>query len=273
MTVDIEFLGASPIQRLKKLMQILRDPHTGCPWDREQRYGTISPYTIEEAYEVADAVERGDMADLKEELGDLLFQVIFFTQMSAEDKLFGFDDVCDDLTRKMVRRHPHIFGNEAQRKDAAHQTHAWEAMKAQEREAKGQTQDNTSLLDNVPLGLPALTRAEKLQKRAARVGFDWPSLDGVMDKITEEAQELVDAHKDGYQDNIEDEIGDLLFSVANLARKMGVAPETALRRTNHKFTSRFQYIEAQAAHNNTAIEELSLDQMEAYWQEAKDKLS
>ena len=268
-TPDIDFLGSSPISRLKTLMKTLRDPVKGCPWDRAQSFSTIAPYTIEEAYEVADAIERGDMNDLKEELGDLMFQIVFYAQMAEEDALFNLDDICDQLTQKMVRRHPHIFAQAGQR-NAAEQTQAWADIKAQERAQKLARSDSPpSLLADVPLNLPALNRAEKLQKRAARVGFDWPSLDGVIDKISEEAAELADAHAQMDADSIEDEMGDLLFAVTNLSRKLGVNPETALRRTNKKFTNRFEYIEQQADTQDKKLDDMSLDEMEALWQAAK----
>ena len=267
--MDISSLGVTPVTRLKNLMKKLRDPKTGCPWDREQSFATIAPYTIEEAYEVADAIERDHMDDLKEELGDLMFQVIFHAQIADEKGFFDFDGICDGLTEKMVRRHPHVFVQGDQR-SAHEQTKAWETMKAEERAQKQARQDGPiSLLADVPVNLPALTRAEKLQKRAARVGFDWPSLDGVIDKISEEAQELAQAHDKMDADSIEDEMGDLLFAVTNLSRKLGVDPETALRRTNKKFCTRFHYIEQQASDNDTSIEQLTLDEMEAHWQAAK----
>ena len=270
--MDISSLGVTPVTRLTNLMKKLRDPIDGCPWDRQQTFKTIAPYTIEEAYEVADAIERGRMEDLKEELGDLMFQVVFYAQMADEQDIFNLDDICDSLTEKMVRRHPHVFGDK-KRDGAAAQPGAWEAIKAKERAEKqaqnGQDNGMISLLSNVPVGLPALTRAEKLQKRAAQVGFDWPSLDGVIDKITEEAQELAEAYKQNQPDAIEDEMGDLLFAVTNLSRKMGIDPETALRRTNRKFSTRFKYIEMQAENEGKTLDELSLDEMETHWLNAK----
>ena len=261
MTTDISFLGTTPIERLKTLMDKLR---TGCPWDAEQTFESIAPYTIEEAYEVSEAIDRKDMVSLREELGDLLFQVIFQTTISSEVVGFNFDDVCDDLTRKMVDRHPHVFEFTDDR-TSQEQTVSWEEVKAAERNAKG----HMSLLDDVPLALPELMRAAKLQKRAARVGFDWPNLDGVMDKIVEEAQEVADAAASKNQDAIENEIGDLLFAVTNLARKLDVDPELALRRTNSKFTKRFNHIESSAKANARNVKDMSLDEMEALWQEAK----
>lgn len=263
---DISFLGGTPLVRLKALMAKLRSPKGGCPWDVEQTFETIAPYTIEEAYEVSDAITRKDMSALREELGDLMFQVVFHAQIAEENGDFNFENVCDDLTRKMVRRHPHVFG-EGDDRNAAEQTIAWEDIKAQEREGKS-VSEPVSVLDGVALALPALQRAEKLQKRAARVGFDWPNLDGVIDKITEEAQEVAQATS---PDEQEDEIGDLLFAVTNLARRLGVDPENALRRTNRKFTQRFQSIEQAARDQNRAMTELSLDEMETQWQAAKTK--
>ena len=261
MSTDITFLGSSPIERLKTLMDKLR---VGCPWDAEQTFETIAPYTIEEAYEVSEAIDNKDMLSLREELGDLLFQVIFQTKISSEIAGFDFDDVCDDLTRKMVDRHPHVFQFTDDR-TADEQTVSWEETKAAERDAKG----HTSLLDDVPLALPELMRAAKLQKRAARVGFDWPSLDGVIEKIKEEADELTEAAESKDRDAIEDEMGDLLFAVTNLARKLGVDPELALRRTNSKFTSRFKHIEKTAKTEARELKDMSLDDMEALWQAAK----
>jgi len=241
---DITFLGATPYERLKALMNRLR---TECPWDSQQSFDTIAPYTIEEAYEVSDAIDHKDMNALKEELGDLLFQVLFHSIMAAEIDAFDLDDVCDSLTRKMVERH------------------SWENIKAKERQNKGYQ----SLLDDVALALPALMRAEKLQKRAASVGFDWPDLSGVFAKIDEETHEVTQALTMNDQDALEDEIGDLIFAVTNLARKTSIDPEKALRRTNQKFYDRFRYIEKVAQANGQKVEELSLDEMEALWQASK----
>ena len=258
---DISFLGNTPIARLKALMDALRER---CPWDSQQSFSTIAPYTIEESYEVAEAIRQNDMPALKEELGDLLFQVIFHAKMGDETSAFDFDSICDALTAKMVARHPHVFGGNDGR-SAQQQTASWEVMKAQERKAKG----HESLLADVALALPELMRAEKLQKRAARVGFDWPNLDGVYEKIDEELDEVREAISSQNKDAMEDEIGDLLFAVTNLARKTGINPEQALRRTNQKFTDRFAYIEAQAKLQNREMSALSLDEMEALWQQAK----
>ncbi|PHR56796.1 MAG: nucleoside triphosphate pyrophosphohydrolase [Robiginitomaculum sp.] len=255
-------LGDTPIERLKSLMARLRDPQTGCPWDIEQTFATIAPYTIEEAYEVSDAIDKNDMGELKEELGDLLLQVIFHAQMSKEQGEFHFDDVCDTIVHKMISRHPHVFGDESER-DSKTQTLEWEKLKEKERGQKG----SASILDGIASALPALMRAEKLQKRAARVGFDWPNAQQVIAKITEEAEEVAEALALGEpQHRIHEEVGDLLFAVTNLARKLGVDPEHALRDTNRKFTTRFQYIETNA---ERAMSDMSLDEMEALWQKAK----
>jgi len=243
---DITFLGATPYERLKALMNRLR---TECPWDSQQSFDTIAPYTIEEAYEVSDA---------------LLFQVLFHSIMAAEIDAFDLDDVCDSLTRKMVERHPYIFKYHAS-ENTNEQTISWENIKAKERQNKGYQ----SLLDDVALALPALMRAEKLQKRAASVGFDWPDLSGVFAKIDEETHEVTQALTMNDQDALEDEIGDLIFAVTNLARKTSIDPEKALRRTNKKFYDRFRYIEKVAQANGQKVEELSLDEMEALWQAAK----
>ena len=261
-------LGDTPYERVKTLMEALRTPKTGCPWDIEQTFETIAPYTIEEAYEVGDAIAKQDMGALKEELGDLLFQVLFHARMAEENGEFNLDDVCDGLTDKMVRRHPHVFGDEAQRSSAEAQLAAWESMKAEER-AGQKTDKPVSVLDGVALALPALTRAEKLQKRAARVGFDWPDLGGVIDKIVEEAQELSEAAESGDKAEIQDEMGDLIFAVANLARKLDIDPEEALRQTNHKFTRRFQHIEKTARSKGRDLNDMNLDEMETIWQAAK----
>lgn len=260
--------GTTPYQRVKQLMAALRNPNGGCPWDLEQNFKSIVPYTIEEAYEVADAVARGDMGELKNELGDLLLQVVFHSQMASELGHFDLDDVTDGLVDKMVSRHPHVF-EDANERTAQGQTLAWEEIKAQERKAKGETDGPKSVLADVALALPALMRAEKLQKRAARVGFDWPDTDGVLEKIVEEVGEVAEAAQSGDMDAIEDEIGDLLFAVTNLARKLGVDPEVALRRTNDKFTRRFMSIENGAKESGRDITDMSLDDMEALWVAAK----
>ena len=256
----------APMARLLAVMRALRDPDHGCPWDVQQDFTTIAPYTIEEAYEVADAIERGRMDELREELGDLLFQVVFHAQMASEAGHFGFDDVADAITAKMVRRHPHVFGS-AEERDAESQTRAWEAQKAEERARKGG--DDPSVLADVPLALPALTRAEKIMKRAARVGFDWPTIEGVFAKIDEELAETREAVAEGDADHIAEEIGDLLSTVVNLARKLDVDPEAALRASNAKFERRFRSIEQALKVQGRSPNEATLDEMEALWLEAK----
>lgn len=252
------------IEGLLEVMRRLRDPNGGCPWDQEQTFDTIAPYTVEEAYEVADAIQREDMRDLKEELGDLLFQVVFHARLAEELGLFTFEDVAAGIRDKLIRRHPHVFGDEAHRTSAA-QTVAWEATKAEERKAK----NKTGLLDDVPVGLPALTRAAKLTKRAARVGFDWPSVDEVLDKLDEETTELKAELAAGDMPKARGELGDLLFVLANLARKMDVEPEDALRLTNAKFVRRFQSIEAELAARGKTPEQSDLAEMDALWNAAK----
>jgi MazG family protein len=257
--------AATALLDLLRLMAQLRDQRTGCPWDIAQTFATIAPYTIEEAYEVADAIQRQDMRALREELGDLLFQVVFHSQMAQEQGLFGFADVAADLTAKMTARHPHVFGA-ASARSAEEQTRAWEDMKAAERARKGQGRP-VSLLDDVPAALPALTRAEKLTKRAARIGFDWPHPEAVLEKLHEELAEVADARATRDQAGVAEEIGDLLFVIANLARKLSVDPEEALRQANVKFTRRFQHMEAAL---ETAPEAKGdLEALEALWLEAK----
>jgi MazG family protein len=252
-----------PIDRLLAIMARLRDPERGCPWDREQNFGTIAPYTIEEAYEVADAIERGDVAALKDELGDLLFQVVFHARMAEETGHFDFDAVATAIADKMVRRHPHVFGD-ARIGSVAAQNEAWEAHKAAERKAGGQS---GSVLDGVALGYPALLRAAKISRRAARIGFDWPDAASVIAKIDEEVSEIqAEMEAGGAPERIEDEVGDLLFAAANLARKLAVEPETALRRATEKFERRFRRVEALAAERGIGPD---LDALEALWQEVK----
>ncbi|MBO6559019.1 MAG: nucleoside triphosphate pyrophosphohydrolase [Nisaea sp.] len=264
----------SPIERLRQVMAALRDPQHGCPWDIEQTFETIAPYTIEEAYEVADAIAQGDMPHLEEELGDLLLQVIYYTQMGSEAGHFDFDSVADGIAEKMIRRHPHVFGGESVA-DSEAQTRNWEAQKAEERARKAaEAGVRPSALDGVSAAFPALMRAVKLQKRASRVGFDWPDAERVLDKIDEEIGEVraemtADPAKRD-MDRLEDEVGDLLFVCVNLARKLGVDPESALRRCNRKFESRFRMVETlmQDEHGRT-LEESELEDMEALWQRAK----
>jgi nucleoside triphosphate diphosphatase len=252
-----------PITTLLDIMARLRDRERGCPWDREQNFATIAPFTIEEAYEVADAIERGDMTALKDELGDLLFQVVFHARMAEEAGLFDFDDVANAISDKMLRRHPHVFGD-AEIGSAAAQTEAWEAHKAAERAARG---NSASVLDGVALAYPALLRAAKISRRAARIGFDWPDAPSVIAKVEEEVAEIEAEMRDGGAPNrLEDEIGDLLFAAANLARKLDIEPETALRRATAKFERRFRQVEALAVERGARRD---LDALEALWQEVK----
>ncbi|VAV88083.1 Nucleoside triphosphate pyrophosphohydrolase MazG [hydrothermal vent metagenome] len=260
------------IEDLLTIMERLRNPDGGCPWDIEQDFSTIAPYTIEEAYEVAEAIEMGDMLHLKDELGDLLFQVVFHTQMAQEKGHFTFDDVVTAICDKMTRRHPHVFGDAAYR-DAEQQTVAWEAQKAEERKDKNQT---ASVLDGVTPALPALTRAIKLQNRAARVGFDWPDTVQVLDKLNEEmaelSHELVEAGKGSDNaDKITEEFGDMMFVYANLARHLDIDAETALRSANHKFERRFRQVEQMANAQGKSLDEMSLDQMDTLWDRVKEQ--
>jgi tetrapyrrole methylase family protein/MazG family protein/ATP diphosphatase len=254
-----------PIDRLLAIMARLRDPATGCPWDQEQTFATIAPYTVEEAYEVADAVERGDLSDLRDELGDLLLQVVFHARMAEEEGLFGFEDVARAINDKMIRRHPHVFGVESYG-SLAEQKAGWESLKAEERGAKGRA---ASLLDDVPVGLPALTRAVKLSRRAARVGFVWPSVKEVLEKLDEEVEELKAEIAAGDVEKARQEMGDVLFVVANLARTLDVDPEDSLRSANAKFTRRFRYIEEKLAERGKRPEDSDLAEMDALWDEAK----
>ncbi|WP_299282003.1 nucleoside triphosphate pyrophosphohydrolase [uncultured Tateyamaria sp.] len=253
------------IERLLEIMRRLRDPGTGCPWDIEQTFQTIAPYTIEEAYEVADAIERQDWAELEGELGDLLLQSVYHAAIGAEAGHFTFQSIVTNISNKMVARHPHVFGDESRDKSAVQQTRDWEAIKASERAGKAQA----GTLDGVATNLPALLRALKLQKRAARVGFDWPDTSHVLDKLQEEAAELVEARDTLDHDQMVDEMGDLLFVVANLARHLDIDPEEALRRTNAKFTRRFGAIEAELATRGKRPTDSTLDEMDALWNDAK----
>lgn len=258
-------LPQDPMHRLRAIMARLRDPVTGCPWDIEQTFASIAPYTIEEAYEVADAIERGDMDELRGELGDLLFQSVFHAQMAEDAGKFDFDDVARAIGDKMIARHPHVFGDESNAKSAAQQVADWETVKAAERAAKAKG----GVLDDVALGLPALMRAEKLQNRAARVGFDWPDIAMVINKISEEAEELVEARDTLSHDKVTEEMGDLLFVMANLARHLKVDPEVALRGANAKFVRRFSYIEQELAARSSSPERSTLEEMDALWDAAK----
>ncbi len=257
--------AAAEIQRLIAIMAALRDKQTGCPWDIEQDFASIAPYTIEEAHEVADAIARQAWDELPGELGDLLLQVVFHAQMAAEAGMFDFTDVAQAISDKLVARHPHVFGDESRDKSAAQQVRDWEAIKAQERAARAERGG----LEGVALGLPALTRAVKLQNRAARVGFDWPGPAQVLDKLAEETAELVQAQAGADPAHLAEEFGDLLFVMANLARHLDIDPEEALRAANAKFTRRFQSIESALAAQGRRPEDSTLDEMDALWNAAK----
>jgi ATP diphosphatase len=257
-------LDLTPSRDIAVLLEVMKRLREGCPWDKVQTFDTIAPYTIEEAYEVASAIAEKDFKALPGELGDLLFQVVFHARMAEEEGRFAFGDVVEAVTAKMIRRHPHVFGDEQAKTDATSQKDFWEKLKESERAAAGQT----SLLDDVASALPALTRAEKLQRRAGTIGFDWNNAQLVLEKVAEEAREILAAET---QDEREDEIGDLLFVIANLARHLKVDPEAALRRTNAKFTRRFQHIEAALAAQGIKPGDSSLEEMEALWLEAKAK--
>jgi tetrapyrrole methylase family protein/MazG family protein/ATP diphosphatase len=254
-----------PIDRLLAIMARLRAPEDGCPWDLEQTFETIAPYTVEEAYEVADAIERGDLSDLKEELGDLLLQVVFHAQMAEEQGAFSFDDVARAINDKMIRRHPHVFADETYA-SLADQKQGWEELKAVERAGKGKA---ASLLDDVPVGLPGLTRAVKLSKRAATVGFVWPTVQDVVAKLHEEVGEMLVEIEAGDLEKARDEIGDVLFVVANLARTLDVDPEDAVRATNAKFVRRFNHVERRLAERGKTPDQSDLAEMDGLWDEAK----
>jgi ATP diphosphatase len=262
------------IEQLIEVMAALRTPVTGCPWDLEQTFSTIAPYTIEEAYEVADAIERGDMGELKEELGDLLLQVVYHARLAEERKAFDFADVVEAITSKMVRRHPHVFGEEAARSSGVAKGF-WEQIKATERKAKAVSAaiDDAvppqSLLDEVPVGLPALTRAVKLQDKAAKAGFDWPSLVPVLAKLKEELAELEAVVAERQQSKIAEEFGDLLFVIANVARHLRIDPEAALRSANAKFMRRFRHIEERLAEVGKTPDQSNLQEMDGLWDDAK----
>ena len=252
--------------RLLEIMDRLRDPDTGCPWDIEQTFQTIAPYTIEEAYEVADAIEREAWDDLESELGDLLLQAVYHAALGAAAGHFTFDSIVSTISDKMVARHPHVFGNETRDKSADQQTRDWEAVKAAERAGRAQA----GTLDGVAVGLPALLRAVKLQKRAARVGFDWPSTTQVLEKIVEEVGELEEARANKDVNALAEEFGDLLFVMANLARHLKIDPETALRAANAKFTRRFQGVEALLAETGTRPQDSNLAEMDLLWDQVKE---
>jgi ATP diphosphatase len=260
---------------LVEIMARLRDPETGCPWDVEQDFSTIRNYTIEEAYEVADAIEREDFDDLRDELGDLLLQPVYHAQMASERGLFDIGDVIEAVTGKMIRRHPHVFGPDAA-KDAAAATVRWDAIKAEERARKAAIRPAAappSLLDDVPQVLPALSRAEKLTKRAASVGFDWPDTPSVLAKVREELGEVEAAARESDRAAVAEELGDLLFAIANLCRHLGVPAEAALRDANAKFSRRFAYVEARAREDGVPLDTAGLDRLDGYWNEirARDK--
>ncbi len=255
----------TPINRLIEIMARLRDPLSGCPWDLEQDFKSIAAYTVEEAYEVADAIERERYDELKDELGDLLLQVVFHARMAQEADLFDFSDVAAAINDKMVRRHPHVFGDAVQR-DSAAQTVEWEAQKARER---AESRKGDGVLADIPLALPAVKRAQKLQARAARVGFDWPDAAQVFEKLAEEVDEVKQAILSNDPEEIAEEIGDLMFVCTNLGRKLNVNVEAATRSANAKFERRFGYIERTLAANGRRPEEASLEEMEALWVEAK----
>ena len=256
-----------PIDRLLDIMARLRDPQRGCPWDREQTWSSIVPHTIEEAYEIADAVARGDADQVRDELGDLLFQVVFQSRIAEEQGLFRFDDVADAISSKLERRHPHVFGD-VTIGNALDQTAAWERHKAEERRAKGGA---AGALDGVTLGLPALVRAAKLGRRAAQVGFDWPDAGGVLEKVREEIDELQQAVAAGRPEHVREELGDLLFSVAQLARHLEVDPEAALRDAGGKFETRFRRVEASLAEDGRTAADASMAELEALWARAKQE--
>jgi len=263
-----ETLPRDEITTLLAIMQALRTPETGCPWDLEQDFSSIAPYTVEEAYEVLDAIEREQMDDLQDELGDLLLQVVYHSQMAKEAEHFDFNDVVEAITTKMVRRHPHVFGDKTARA-AGVEKGFWERAKQAER--AGTKKQRKRVLDDVPGALPALTRALKLQSRAARVGFDWPHVSHVLDKMHEEARELTEARDTLSIDKQSEEFGDLLFVMVNLGRHLGLDAENSLRKANAKFTRRFNYIEDQLKANNNTVEQASLEEMDAIWNEIRKK--
>lgn len=256
------------LQKLLEIMERLRNPQNGCPWDLDQDFASIAPYTVEEAYEVADAIARGDMQDLRKELGDLLFQVVFHAQMGSETGDFDFKSVTEGINQKLIRRHPHLFGTPEQIA-AGHQPGAWEAFKAEER---GASNGSSSSLDDMPLSLPALMKAQKIGKRVAGVGFDWPSADGARDKLAEELAELDEEIRRGNRDAVEDELGDLLFATVNLARHLNVDAEKALSRANQKFTERFQHMELQLQQKGVKLQDLDIEALEQAWQDTKRAL-
>ena len=255
-------------RRLLEIMARLRDPETGCPWDLAQDFSSLVPYTLEEAYEVAEAAERGDTADLREELGDLLLQVVFHSRIAEERALFDFESVADAIASKLIRRHPHVFGDTVFESDDERHRY-WEESKQRERREKGKPDVVPSVLGEIPLNLPALMTAQKLQKRAARHGFDWPDIDPVFDKLHEELEELKAACKAVVQENIREELGVLLFVIANIARHLDVDAEACLRAGNEKFTRRFHHIEKRVADGDKSVSDHTLAELDAWWDEAK----
>ncbi|AKE52422.1 nucleoside triphosphate pyrophosphohydrolase [Kangiella geojedonensis] len=256
-------------ERLLGIMQSLRDPKKGCPWDKKQTFETIVPHTLEEAYEVADAIENGDMAELEGELGDLLFQVVFYAQLGREEGLFDFESIAKAMCDKLVRRHPHVFSDVTLDTDEAIKQN-WEKLKQQERQTKNQ--ENTSLLDDLPRSFPALSLAQKMQKRVGRHGFDWPDVGGVIEKLEEEVAELKEAISNNDIAHMEEELGDVLFSCVNLSRHLKLDPEAALRKSCRKFEQRFRALETLIDNDGLSIDSASLEQLEAAWQKAKQQL-
>jgi MazG family protein len=260
--------STEPLEKLLEVMERLRDPETGCPWDKEQDFKSIVKYTLEEAYEVAEAIENEDMDEIKSELGDLLFQVVYYAQMAKEEKAFDFHDVIDEITEKMIRRHPHVFADG--KADKAQDVNAiWEAEK--KKEAKKLSQDNNppSALDNIPLALPAIKRGQKIQQRAAKTGFEWPEAYQVLDKFEEELQELREAMASGQQEKIIDELGDVFFVLTNFGRKLGVDCESSMAAANRKFENRFRGMEIAAREQGKVFTECDLDEQETLWVEQK----
>ena len=262
------------IEDLLRIMAMLRDAEHGCPWDREQTFQTIVPHTLEEVYEVADTIERGDYAHLANELGDLLFQIVFYAQLGKEAGHFDFDDVVNEIAHKLLTRHPHVFPAATMESFGTRENITpdqvegnWEAIKQAERE--GKRQQPASLLDDIPATFPALTRARKIQKRAATAGFDWPDAAGVLDKVREEVGELNEAMAEHGREHVEEEMGDLFFSLVNLSRHLRIDPESSLRRANAKFEARFRQLEQQVAAEGKTLGQLSLEEMEACWQAIK----
>ena len=257
------------VAKLLRVMEQLRDPQTGCPWDKQQTFDTIVPFTIEEAYEVADAIEHGNMTDIKDELGDLLFQVVFYAQLGREQNEFDFEAIAGTVAEKLIRRHPHVF-SDANVNSTQEVKLNWEAIKRQEREAKGQVEDQ-SVLANIPKGMAPIPRAHKIQKRCAKVGFDWPELTPVVDKIQEEIEEVLEEAGREHVDHeaLTSEVGDLMFAVVNLARHLNVDAEAALRATNNKFEKRFRAVETHFQQGGGSLQEASLEEMEAVWQKVK----